>query len=321
MSRIGLVLGGGGVTGGAYQMAALMALEMATGWNPDEAEVVVGTSGGAYVAALLRYGRLELDSLVRDDDDRRAVADRLRDHIFVRRRTANVAAWLRHGLLPGLRRPGVTMLLGSPARFDPGGISEWVRESIGLDAAPWPGRPTVIPAYDVVAQDRTAFGTLAAPDVEIADAVAASSAIPLVFCPHEIDGRAYVDGGVASGTHADLVLGNREPLDLLIVIAPLAATEDRLWAWPHERMLDRVGQRSLDEELALVGARWPDTDVLVLRPAPQVLEAMRPNPMNTDAAVPTFVRTLASMKRKLARTEVWQLLDHHLRPSDMRPTG
>lgn len=321
MSRIGLVLGGGGITGGAYQMAALMAIELATGWDPDEAEVVVGTSGGAYVAALVRNGRLNLDSLVRDDDDRRAVAERLRRHIFVRRRTADVSGWIRNGLWPGLRRPGLTMLLGSPARFDPAGIVEWVDESVGPGALDWPDRPTVITAYDLAARDRVAFGTRSAPDVRIADAVAASSAIPLVFCPHEIDDRCYVDGGVASGTHADLVLGIRDPLDLVIVIAPLAATEDRAGAWPHERILDRTGRRSLDDELEIIARRWPHTDVLVLRPAPQVLDVMRPNPMNTRAAVPTFIRTLASMKRKLATSEVWRLLDHHLRRSDMRPAG
>ncbi len=43
--------------------------------------------------------------------------------------------------------------------------------------------------------------------------------------PYEIDGRYYVDGGVVSGTHADLLLGNAEPLDLVLVLAPMAAEE------------------------------------------------------------------------------------------------
>ena len=321
MSRIGLVLGGGGVTGASYQMATLMAIELATGWDVNDADVVVGTSGGAYVAALLRNGRLEIDSLVRDDDDRAAVAERLRRNLFVKAPGGDVTRWVRHGLLPGLRRPGLTMLLGSPARYHASGLAEWVEESIGREAPAWPARPTVIPAYDVVGRSRVAFGTVDAPDASVADAVAASSAIPLLFRPYEIDGRWFVDGGVASGTHADLVLGAPAPLDLVIVVAPMAAMEDRQGAWIHERVFDRVGRRSLDEEIGIVRRRWPHADVLVLRPAPQVLDVMRPNPMNTDAAVPTFVRTLASMKRKLALTHVWDLLDRHLCRADMRPTG
>jgi NTE family protein len=49
VSKVGLVLGGGGITGAAYEMATLMSLQLATGWNPDDAEVVVGTSSGSLI--------------------------------------------------------------------------------------------------------------------------------------------------------------------------------------------------------------------------------------------------------------------------------
>jgi hypothetical protein len=39
---------------------------------------------------------------------------------------------------------------------------------------------------------------------------------------------------------------------------------------------------------------------------------MRPNPMDPSRAVATFMRTLISMKRTLARPEVWERLSHHL---------
>lgn len=321
MSRIGLVLGGGGITGAAFQIGTLMALEMATGWDPNNAEVVVGTSGGSYVTSLVRSGRLELDSLVRSNDDRVAVAERVRRHVFVRKPGVSLGRWVRRGLVPGLRRPGLALLLGSPARYDPAGLAGWVEEQVGPLAHQWPQRPTVIPAYDVASGERVAFGTVAAPDVSLADAVAASSAIPVVFHPYEIDGRQYVDGGVASGTHADLVLGAHHPLDLVIVIAPMAALEDREGAWLHERLLDRAGCRSLEEELGMIAAAWPDCETLVLRPSPPVLQAMRPNPLSPEAAVPTFIRTLGSMKRKLAQPSVWEILDRHLCDRPVRATG
>jgi NTE family protein len=193
------------------------------------------------------------------------------------------------------------------------GLKDWVTRRIGEDAAAsWPTRPTVITAYDIAARQRVAFGTESAPVVSIADAVAASSAIPVIFRPWEIDGVRYVDGGVVSGTHADLLLGSNRPFDLIIVIAPMAAEEQRERAWFHEKVFDRVGSAALQRELAEIRRAWPDTDVIVLEPAPQVLSAMRPNPLDPKGAVPTFIRTLISMRRRLAEPALWTVLSHHL---------
>ncbi|MEE8486064.1 MAG: hypothetical protein V3S38_05895 [Acidimicrobiia bacterium] len=62
MSTIGLVLGGGGITGAAFHFGTLLAIEMATGWNADDAEVLIGTSSGAFVGALARGNALHLDT-------------------------------------------------------------------------------------------------------------------------------------------------------------------------------------------------------------------------------------------------------------------
>lgn len=312
MSRIGLVLGGGGITGASFQIATLMALELACDWQASEADMVIGTSGGSYVSALVRSGRLDLDSLVRAGDDRPAVAKRIRRHVFVAEPGIAMTRWLRHGVLPSLRRPGVTAVMGSPARYSARGIAAWVREQIGDLAEGWPDLPTVVTSYDLTERARIAFGSVGAPEVGLAEAVAASSAIPVLFHPHSIDGKAYVDGGVTSGTHLDLILGSPEPLDLIIVIPPMAATNGRSRAWPHERLFDRVGRRSLEQERTLVAERWPGVEMLVLCPPPSVLAEMRPNPMSAEAAVPTFVKTMSAMKRKLAEPEVWEVLRRHL---------
>ncbi len=43
-----------------------------------------------------------------------------------------------------------------------------------------------------------------------------------------------------------------------------------------------------------------------------VLDVMRPNPMDPRGAVPSFIRTLASLRNKLARPDIWEILDGHL---------
>jgi predicted acylesterase/phospholipase RssA len=47
--RVGVVLGAGGVLGGAWMAGALAALHTVTGWDPREADWLVGTSAGAVI--------------------------------------------------------------------------------------------------------------------------------------------------------------------------------------------------------------------------------------------------------------------------------
>ena len=307
------MLGGGGITGAAYEMAALMTIRLATGWDPNQADVVVGTSGGAFVTALVRNDALTLDSLVLPTDDREAVAERIRNHVFTKNAGVHVRNWLRHGLIPGIRDPGLTLFLGSPAPYHASGLTDWVKSHIGeARGETWPVKPTAIVAFDLMRRRRVVFGSESAPEAGIAHAVAASSAIPLLFRPYPIGNGLYVDGGVASGTHADVVLGAGKPLDLVLILAPMAADVSRKRARFHEKMFDRVGQRSVSEEIALIRGAWPDCDVVTVSPSPSVQNAMRPNPMDASRAVATFMRTLISMKRTLARPEVWDRLDDHL---------
>lgn len=55
-ARVGLVLAGGGIAGYGFHTGALAALASCTGWDPREAEIIVGTSAGSIVASLLRAG-------------------------------------------------------------------------------------------------------------------------------------------------------------------------------------------------------------------------------------------------------------------------
>jgi NTE family protein len=312
MSRVGLVFGGGGLTGASFHFGPLFALEMATGWDPTEAEVVVGTSSGAAVAALTRAGKLDVEALVGEVEDDEEFATVLGERIFRRTRVRGVGRWVRHGLVPGLRRPGVRLALGAPAPYSTDGIAEWIHRALGPSAGGWPAKPTTIVAYEIESRRRVAFGTEGSPDTDIATAVAASAAVPMVFEPVEIQGRRYVDGGVASGTNADLVLGLPEPLDLVIVIAPMAAADRRDDARFYENVFDRFGGAALTAELDAIRAAWPDTDIVAIRPDRTVLDATRPHPLSPADALPAFLRTLRSMNSILGSVDVWPVLERHV---------
>ena len=54
--KVGLVLGAGGVQGGAWLTGGLDALADATGWDPAKADAVVGTSAGSMIGSLIAAG-------------------------------------------------------------------------------------------------------------------------------------------------------------------------------------------------------------------------------------------------------------------------
>jgi len=312
VSTVGLVLGGGGITGAAFDFGALLAIEMATGWNASSADVVIGTSSGAFVAAMARADALHLDSFAGTGETQAEIHDWLSDHLYRRGAPRGLLRWVSKGLLPALRKPDLYAALGSPSLYRTDGLTEWVTDAAGDLASTWPELPTAIVAYDLEARSRVPFGTDAAPEVGLAIAVAASSAVPFVYEPVQIDGRWYADGGLASGTSADLLLAYREPLDLVLVIAPMAATAPRRGARFYEDAFDRAGRRALALELAKIRSTWPDSEILVLRPDERVLDIARPNPMSVRAAIPSFLMTLRSMRSELAHPSVWRVLSRHL---------
>src|SRR6059058_1589607 len=56
VTRVGLVLGAGGVVGQAYHAGVLAVLEHDCGFDAREADMIVGTSAGSVTGTLLRLG-------------------------------------------------------------------------------------------------------------------------------------------------------------------------------------------------------------------------------------------------------------------------
>ena len=92
----------------------------------------------------------------------------------------------------------------------------------------------------------------------------------------------------------------------------MAPTTGREGGRFYEDFMDRAGRGALANELDQVRRAWPDTDLLVLRPDDRVLAACRPNLMSVDAAVPTVMATLRSMRDELAHPSTWRILAEHI---------
>ncbi|MBI4510931.1 MAG: patatin-like phospholipase family protein [Deltaproteobacteria bacterium] len=241
MPRIGLVLGAGGIIGASYITGALEGIRRATGWEPQAAELIIGTSAGAFIGGLTAAGLPtwllhyrctgELARGVSPNDDLIALAERMDRY--------NEGSWLAR-YAPPLRFPrpllssprAVLKGFVAPRRTTPamvltgllpeGVFSIRALSSICRTAWPsgWPKQATWVTAIDLESGRRVVFGREGAPRTDLHLAVGAACAVPGIFAPVAISGRRYVDAGSYSPSNLDLAAGLG--LDLVVCISPLS---------------------------------------------------------------------------------------------------
>jgi NTE family protein len=289
--RIGLVLGGGGVLGGAWEIGALHALKQETGWDPRSADVFVGTSAGALMASILAAGTFpELDLI--DATTRRADAFPL-----------PLPGSIRLGLR-GLRSAGARRWIMTVAGILPRGSlsTRPIERAVRLRVpAGWPpARQLWIVATDYRSGERVVFGRAGAPPAELSAAVAASCAIPGVYQPVEIGRRLFVDGGLYSADNLDLLAGTG--IDLALCLNPMSSAGQ---GSAPQRLADRLmllAERSAHRRLELEAQTLQASGmtVMVIEPEGQDLAAMGLNMMSRKRArlvMETAVRTVTDQLR------------------------
>ncbi len=288
MSRIGLVLGAGGIVGHAFHAGVLAGLEEATGFDARQSDIVVGTSAGSLVAALLRAGFSSADlranarghalsaagsrTLARMGTQGDIPVPSL-SHADIARGPAAAGV-----LLAAARRPWSVRLGALAAGLLPAGTvsTESLQKGMSnLFPVGWPRQPTWICAVRLDDGSLATFGRPDSPTATIGQAVAASCAIPAFFKPVVIGGRRYVDGGSHSVTNADLLAG--EHLDLVIVSCPMAGTRDAMLLGPDLPLRAVVRMRLAQE---LVAVRASGAQVVAFQPTPEVRSAMGNNAMD-----------------------------------------
>jgi NTE family protein len=247
-----LVLGGGGVTGVAWEIGLLHGLAE-LGVDLSTAGLFVGTSAGSVVAAQVTSG-VPLEKLFANE-----LADTTGD------RNATIGSKVLLGFLfasafPGGRQRGRAWLGRAALRAKTGPESE--RRTAIMSRVPhddWPETPLRIPAVAAETGEVTVFDRDSG--VSLIDAVAASCAVPLVWPPITVNGTRYIDGGVRSIANADLAAGS----DRVVVIAPMTAA------------LRRADKPAAQAATLGLGVRST-----VVSPSDAALTAIGRNPLNPD---------------------------------------
>lgn len=306
MRRIGLVLAAGGSVGVAYHGAVLSTLNEVTGWDPRDADIVVGTSAGSVTAAIIRAGVPARDlAAISEGQPLTPEGARLaatgRPH-RPRPRAADALAFRPMGdpaaVLHGLTHPFAMSLKALLLAALPAGGIPTAAISSGIDAAyagRWPDRPLWLCSYELRTGRRVVFGRPGSPPASVGQAVAASSAIPMYFQPVTIGGRKYVDGGVHSMINLDLVSG--QGLDLVLAVSPLSQAAALGPLTPVTFMRQSL-RRRLGAEVASL--RRTGVPVVAIQPGRTISAAMGVNPMDAARRTEVSETTRVGLRRWLA---------------------
>ena len=206
-----LVLGGGGVTGIAWEIGILAGLAE-RGVDLTDADLVVGTSAGSVVGVDVRSGTSLADLYEKQTQPPGS------NEIYARMGLGVTVKYVRAMLLT--RNPEVARARVGAMALRTKTVSEEARRRVIESRLPiqqWPTGRLQITAVDALTGDLVVFD--AASEAPLLDAVGASCAVPGIWPPVTINGRRYIDGGVRSAANADLAAG----CDRIIIIAPLVS--------------------------------------------------------------------------------------------------
>jgi NTE family protein len=338
-SRTALVLGGGGVTGGVYEIGALRALDLlAVNRTINEFDIYVGTSAGSFVASLVANGVTpeEMMRVVNQQSPtpfrdinmgtvlQPGYSELIKSLVALPLRSVGLV----RGLLGNLRQTSLMdVLLGlaeglPPGLYDGSGIERYL-----TDVLSDPDRANdfrllenelYLTATDLDTCERIVFGTEGWDDVPIARAAAASTALPMVYRPMEVKGRQLVDGGLRSTTNVDIAV--EHGAKFVIVVNPLVPYVNDFQKMIPTMLGSRVrrvadmgfpqvgyqafkllAHQRLHEAVAHWQEKYPGVDILLIEPDPNDELMFDTNIMNFTRRVDIARHGFESVTLQLAQ--------------------
>jgi NTE family protein len=297
--KIALVLAGGGMTGAVYEIGALRAIDdLLVDRSVNDFDIYVGTSAGSIVASFIANGVSPADMYRAIAGEHPELPALRREHIF----SFNYREFVRRGIaLPSklavaaaeyfLSRGNSTLVdtlwnltdVLPSGLYDGRALERYIRTS--LDAAKGSNdfdaleRELFIIATDLASGHRAVFGPHDEHDATISQAVAASSALPIVYKPVMIGGREFVDGGLGGTASLDIAI--ERGATLVVCVNPLVPYDDRSAPAPEAepQTFSRRGLSAIASQISRItvhaGLKYhvkqlrrqhPEIDIILIEP-------------------------------------------------------
>jgi NTE family protein len=333
-----LVLGGGGFTGGVYEIGALRALDLlSVNRTVNEFDVYVGTSAGSFVAAAVANG-------VTPEEMMRVIVQQVPtpfpDASVSSLLRPNYGEFLAKGLLVPFRvvqllrtlvrdfgqMSAVDLAIGLAEALPSGiysgqGIERYVRTILSdpdrTDDFRLLKNELYLAATDLDTCERIVFGAEDWDDVPISTAVRASSALPMIYKPVKVKDRELIDGGILSTTNLDIAV--EAGAKFVIVVNPLvpyvndfSKTESGLLGTRARHVSDmgfaQIGYQSfkllayqrLHEMARQWEQRYPGVDIVLVEPEPNDELMFQTSIMNFTSRVEIARHGFESVTLKLS---------------------
>jgi predicted acylesterase/phospholipase RssA len=303
-----LVLAGGGVVGGMYEVGALAALDEALpNFRANHFDLYVGSSAGAVVATLMANQVRPLDLYAILDEERDDPLNFHRGSVY-HKGSFGIAARNFGRLVWAVGKKAITKyqlewpdILARSGDDMPSGFfslapfEAYVREALAAKGLSNSFRDCphtlLVPAIDLDLAERVVFGAGAFVDLPISQAIAASAAIPGFFEPYRIGGHDYIDGDVGHTGHADLAVDRGATV--LVVLNPAVplrvggSDETEVRHRGMYAVMEQAGHitsiKLLDLGLKELQLRHPEIEVHVIQPDP-VPSPLRGSSMGFEAS-------------------------------------
>ena len=337
-SKTALVLGGGGFTGGVYEIGALRALDLlSVNRTVNQFDVYVGTSAGAFVAAAVANG-------VSPEEMMRVLVQQVSSPFPDARISAllrpNYAELVAKGALIPFRlaqvvrrlvrdlgqASAVDIAVGLAEALPSGlysgeGIERYVRTILSdpdrTDDFRLLQNELYLAATDLDTCERIVFGAQGWDDVPISTAVAASGALPMIYKPVKVKDRELVDGGIVSTTNIDIAV--EAGAKFIVVVNPLVPyvndfqkriptitgsrarrVSDMGFPQIGYQAFKLLAYQRLHEVAAGWEQRYPGVDIILIEPEPNDELMFQTSIMNYTSRVDIARHGFQSVTLKLA---------------------
>jgi predicted acylesterase/phospholipase RssA len=338
-SRAALVLGGGGFTGGVYEIGALRALDLlSVNRSVNQFDVYVGTSAGALIASLAANG-VTPEQMMRVVNNQTPTP--FRDINLGMLLRPNYREFAQRGVRLPLHLAGLARVLGRNLRgFSPvdlaialadalpsglytgSGIERYVSTVLNdpdrTDDFRLLETELYLAATDLDTCERIVLGAEGWDDVPISRAVAASAALPMVYKPVEVKGRELVDGGIVSTTNIDIAV--EAGAEFIVVVNPLVPFVNdfskeisTLFGSRARRVSDMgfpkiayqtfklLAYQRLHEMAARWKERYPGVDIVLIEPEPDDELMFQTNILNYGSRIDVARHGFQSVTVRLAQ--------------------